>query len=197
MSTSGCFQNYEYDVGINDGNWFMPTGEQGEMFVEEGQGCIPYVRDVTHEVSGNHLQDITYIVTLVMFKMTRDSTGDSDVPRNIDYEGKAEEMTQNDGSLLDMNGQGPHGLPRDGDMPTLIYMNETEEGIGGGEMVMYHREPQAEPHLAHWGGQLDFALEITVHESGEISEDFPAHFQPFKFTGREPMATTKEVIQGM
>src|SRR5437870_2616549 len=118
MSTSGYFHNYEYEDGPNNGNLAVPAGEQGEeTFAGEGQGCEPCVRSVTHEVSGNHVQDITYIVTLVMFKMA----GDSDVPWNIGLHEEAEGVTPNDSSLLDVNGQEPHSLPRDEDMPTLIY----------------------------------------------------------------------------
>jgi len=122
---------------------------------------------------------------------------DSYMPRNISHDVEAvgeEAVMTNDDSLPDMNRQGPHDLPRDGDMPTVINRDEAGEDIRGGEMVMHHWKPQAEQHLA--GGQLTFALALIVHESGEISQDIPASFQPSKLTSREPVVTTKEVSRG-
>lgn len=137
--------------------------------------------------------------------------GNSGVPLNIEHDVEAEEVTSNEGPFLDIGmnayGQGSHNLAQlqDADMPALIYADTdedeedeaAEEDVLCGAMVMHQWKPQAEQHVTHWDRQPSYAPAITVREPGEISQHFPASFQPYIPVGIEPMTIIKEVTQGM
>ncbi|KAF8418394.1 hypothetical protein EV426DRAFT_707521 [Tirmania nivea] len=172
MSISNSFQNYDYNVSLDDRFLFMPAGEQEKTTMTQGgQECVSCVWNVTNDMAEG-------------------------VPQNIDYDVEDEEVALNCGTLLDADGQRPHDIPHDGDMPTLIYSDEAQENILGGELIMHHWKQQGEQDLALWGGQLNIALAVLVNESGETYQTFPTSFQPFKFT-RESMSITEKERQGV